>query len=131
MRKKYAGSLTVEAVYIVPIVWLTVAAGIIILFYFHDKNIISSCAYETAVIGSTMERNGGEELAEELESAFQERIGDKCIFFGSIYAEVTVKETEVEVRARAARKGIKVQVIHRAAVTEPEEKIRDIRRITG
>ena len=40
---------------------LILVSSLLLLFYFHDKNIISSCAYETAVIGSTKarEREGG------------------------------------------------------------------------
>ena len=64
-----------------PLVGLILVSSLLLLFYFHDKNIISSCAYETAVIGSTKAREREGADAALLQQAFRERIRGKCIFF--------------------------------------------------
>lgn len=45
-----------EAACLMPLVGLLLVSTVLLLFYFHDKNIIASCAYETAAIGSTKAR---------------------------------------------------------------------------
>ena len=81
LKKKYQGSLTVEAAYLMPVIGMILAVSILALFYFHDKNIISSCAYETAVVGSTKAREKDGVSPDILIRAFQERIHGKCILF--------------------------------------------------
>ena len=64
------GSLTVEAACLMPLVGLILVSSILLYFYFHDKNIISSCAYETAVVGSTKAREKEGVEASLLNQAF-------------------------------------------------------------
>ena len=64
-----------------PVIGMILAVSILALFYFHDKNIISSCAYETAVVGSTKAREKDGVSPDILIRAFQERIHGKCILF--------------------------------------------------
>lgn len=125
------GSLTVEAACLMPLVGLILVSSILLLFYFHDKNIISSCAYETAVVGSTKAREKEGVEASLLNQAFQERIQGKCIFFPGASADIQVGEDKITVTASASRRYIRLQIVQRAAVTEPEDYIRRIRRITG
>jgi len=50
--KTLKGSMTIEASYVVPIVFLVFVVIIYSTFYFHDKNIIKGSLYEVeAVIG--------------------------------------------------------------------------------
>ena len=130
-NRTFKGSLTVEAAFLMPLVGLILVSSLLLLFYFHDKNIISSCAYETAVIGSTKAREREGADAALLQQAFRERIRGKCIFFPGAEAQIEVGEEEITVRASAARRGLHLQVEQRAAVTDPEEHIRDLRRLTG
>ena len=123
------GSLTVEAALLMPLVGLLLVSSILLFFYFHDKNIISSCAYETAVIGSTKAREKDGVEASLLDQAFQERMQGKCIFFPGARADIRVGDEEVTVTASAARGYFRLQVVQRAAVTEPEDHIRRMRRI--
>lgn len=131
MGKGCKGSLTVEAAYLMPLVGLILVSSILLLFYFHDKNIISSCAYETAVIGSTKAREKEGVEASVLNQAFQERLRGKCIFFSGASADIQIEEDEITVRADSSRRMMTLSVVQRAAVTEPEDHIRNIRRITG
>ena len=123
------GSLTVEAALLMPLVGLLLVSSVLLFFYFHDKNIISSCAYETAVIGSTKAREKDGVEASLLDQAFQERMQGKCIFFPGARADIRVGDEEVTVTASAARGYFRLQVVQRAAVTEPEDHIRRMRRI--
>ena len=131
LKKKYQGSLTVEAAYLMPVIGMILAVSILALFYFHDKNIISSCAYETAVVGSTKAREKDGVSPDILIRAFQERIHGKCIFFPGARADIQVEDETITVSAYASRKYFSLRVVQRAAVTEPEDHIRRIRRITG
>ena len=70
MKKKQNGSFTIEASFVVPIILMVFMASVYIIFYFHDKNILSGAVYETAVVGSG--RKGYEK--EELEAYFRRRI---------------------------------------------------------
>lgn len=129
LKKKYQGSLTVEAAYLMPVIGMILAVSILALFYFYDKNIISSCAYETAVVGSTKAREKDGISPDILIRAFQERIHGKCILFPDAAVEVQVKENMILVHAYSRRKGMTVSTEHRMKVTDPEKYIRDLRRI--
>lgn len=129
LKKKYQGSLTVEAAYLMPVIGMILAVSILALFYFHDKNIISSCAYETAVVGSIKAREKDGVSPDILIRAFQERIHGKCILFPDAAVEVQVKENLILVHAYSRRKGMTVSAEHRMKVTDPEKYIRDLRRI--
>lgn len=129
LKKKYQGSLTVETAYLMPVIGMILAVSILALFYFHDKNIISSCAYETAVVGSTKAREKDGVSPDILIRAFQERIHGKCILFPDAAVEVQVKENLILVHAYSRRKGMTVSAEHRMKVTDPEKYIRDLRRI--
>lgn len=120
-----------EAACLMPLVGLLLVSTVLLLFYFHDKNIIASCAYETAVIGSTKAREKEGVDASLLNQAFQQRIQGKCIFFPGGRADIQVEDETITVSAYASRKYFSLRVVQRAAVTEPEDHIRRIRRITG
>lgn len=109
------------------------------IFYYHDKNIIAGAAYETAVVGSNKAREkpdsqtgsgdrSGTDVA-ELETLFQSRVNGKCILLSTIQGQVTVEGDEVCVRAQGTWRKMKVSVEKRAVITEPEKKLRDIKKI--
>lgn len=129
MRKKgLEASFTVEMSAVAPLCLLLVAACILVFFYFHDKNILSGAAYETATTGSIKAREKDEVEPGELEALFAQRTGGKCILFAGAGAEVSVTEEEVAVNVTASGGGMRLSLCRKAAVTEPEKKIRNIRR---
>ena len=67
--------------------------------------------------------------AAELETLFQSRLNGKCILLSTIQGQVTVEGDEVCVRAQGTWRKMKVSVEKRAAITEPEKKLRDIKKI--
>lgn len=126
---KLNGSMTVEMSFIMPVILLLVMQCITAAFYFHDKNIISGAAYETAVVGSTKAREEGGAEEGELMALFQERVGGKCILFPGADAGISVSDTAVVVTASASRKRMGISVIKKARITDSEKYIRDMRRI--
>lgn len=122
---------TVEMSLIAPLILFLLMSSIFGVFYFHDKNIIAGAVYETVAVGGTKAREKEKADAGELEQLFQERIKGKCILLGEVSASVSVSDGEIEVTADGYGRGMKVSVSRRIYVTEPEKKIRDIRRIKG
>lgn len=120
---------TVEMSYLMPVILLVILSSIFGTFYFYDKNIISGAAYETAVVGCTKAREGTGADAEELEALFYERTGDKCILFRRVEAVLLIGEEEIEIQGTGTVRGMTVSVRKSMPVTEPEKKIRDIRRL--
>lgn len=128
--KRWArGSMTVEMSFLMPMILLMIMSGILASFYFHDKNIIAGAAYETAVVGSTKMREEKGVTTAELQALYQERIGGKCILFPESKARISLAEEEISVEAEGKRGRFGVSVSKKAAVTKPEEHIRNLRRI--
>lgn len=120
---------TVEMSFLMPMILLLIMSSIFGVFYYHDKNIISGAAYEAVAVGSTKAREKGGADESEVEAVFRERLENKCILFGRIIVSAAVRENEVEITGTASKRGMKVSVTKRMRITEPERKIRDIRRM--
>lgn len=123
------GSMTVEMSFLMPIILLLIMSSILAAFYYHDKNILAGAAYETAVVGSAKMREKDEVTAGELKALFRERVGRKCILFAGSSASVSIEKAEICVKASAFKGRFGLTVIKKAAITEPENHIRDIRRV--
>lgn len=122
------GSITVEMSFLMPMILFLILSCILAVFYYHDKNIISGAAYETAVVGSTKAREREGVTAEELQELFEQRLQGKCILFPGVRAKIGVGEKEIKVEVRASWNRIQMATVKYASVTEPETYIRDIRR---
>lgn len=133
---------TVEMSFLMPVILLLIMSSMYAFFYYHDKNIISGAAYETAVVGSNKAREQGNRTVgnasggkgvdvSELEILFQNRVHGKCILMTNIQGQINVSEDEICVQAQAVWKNMRLNIEKRAAVTEPEKKLRDIRKIKG
>ena len=126
---KLKGSMTVEMSFLMPMIMFLIMGCILAVFYYHDKNVLSGAAYETAVAGSTRmrERDGIDEG--ELEALYADRTEGKCILFAGSSAQVSVGEKEIVVEATAQKGRFMLSVLKKAAVTDPEKYIRDRRRM--
>lgn len=129
---------TVEMSFLMPVIMLLVMSSMYVFFYYHDKNVISGAAYETAVVGSNkarekkngkVENTGNGADAAELKTLFQNRVNGKCILLSEIHSQVSISEDEICVQAWASWKKLRLNVEKRAAVTEPEKKLREIKKI--
>lgn len=129
--KKLKASATVELVYIMPVIFLAFIALVYILFYLHDKNIISGAAYETAVVGCQKLRWDEEDTEEQMRKLFRERTAGKLLFFARADAELVIEKDMVTVKARAAKRRMSIYTEQRCSVTKPEKFIRDMRKIHG
>ena len=119
---------TVEMSFLMPVILLMIMSSIFGMFYYHDKNIICGAAYETAAVGSTKarERDG---IEEEIRALFEERIRGKCILFDRMEVTVSMEEKEIEVTVTASKRKMRLSVLKRMRITDPESKIRNIRRL--
>ena len=127
--KDLKGSMTVEMSFLMPVILLLIMSGILGAFYFHDKNILAGAAYETAIVGSTKIREKDHITVGELESLYQERTGRKCILFAGSSVRINIEKTQICVAASARKGHFGLSVIKKAAVTEPENYIRNIRKV--
>lgn len=130
MRKdELKASLTIEMSFLVPVILFIFMEIVLAVFYYHDKNILNGAAYEAVVVGSSKIRIEDKINEDELESFLRDRIKGKCIFFISCQTDVSIQEEEVQVNIYARKNGYALSVQKKAAVTEPEKKIRDRRRL--
>lgn len=127
VKRRCGGSTVVEMAYLMPVVLLTWMLIIFALFYYHDKNILAGAAYETAVVGSELLREEKNVPEEKLEQYLQDRIRGKMLFFEGANVEANIGESEIIMRVHASTKGLEVSTEKRAAVTEPEKKIRKMK----
>lgn len=123
-EKRKNGSITVEAACISPLLLLVFVLSIRGTFYYHDKNLILSTAYETAVVCATLSREEGGLDITRAEALFRERIRGKLILFGSTEVSVSEEAEELTVSVNAAANKMEISARARAKLTEPEEKIR-------
>lgn len=123
------GSITVEMSFLMPVIFMIFVLCVQGAFYFHDKNILSGAAYEASVVASTKLREEVPVTEAQIVSLCNDRIQGKCILFGQWKTEVTIGEKELTVSVRANKRYMRISVEKRAAITRPEKKIRDIRRL--
>lgn len=132
MRKAvrtYQASMTVEMSVLMPLVLMIVMLSILATFYYHDKNVLQGAAYETAVVGSTKMREREIPTESKLKTLCEERIGRKCIFFGRTRVKVAMEEEEIIINVTAKKRWFQLKIEQKAKITEPEKKIRDVRRL--
>lgn len=127
-NRKLRAYLTVEMTFIATSILLLFMGIVLVIFYCHDKNIISGVAYETAVTGSIKMREKEGITEEELSSFCKGRLKGKLIFLTNQLVDISILKEEVIVEISASKKGYSVSTVKRAAITIPENKIRNIRR---
>ena len=125
MKSKVRGSMTVEATVIIPLILGMVMCLFFVLFYYHDKNVISAIAHETVVYAC----RGDEISIEETENYFQERIGEKLLLFPGVYTDISIEQDVLRFEGVARKHGMTLKVKMKMKRTEPEKYIRNIRRI--
>lgn len=125
MRRYFKASVTIEAAVIIPLVIFIFGGILTILFYYHDKNIITGAVYEIAVLGSSEDEIVKEELGTEL----QERVNRKLLLFSTIYVDIQIEETSLKIYCRSSKNGMMLYVQVSMSRTNPETFIRNIRKI--
>ncbi|HAX51293.1 TadE/TadG family type IV pilus assembly protein [Muricomes intestini] len=120
---KLKASITVEMAYVLPTVILLLLLTIYTVFYYHDKNVLIGAAGETAILGAQMERQKEENKA-DLHSFYRERVKGKLIFLHLTGIEVSKNKGDMAVTAQAGKGRMRVSVVQKAVIPEPEKDIR-------
>lgn len=123
-RQGLKGVITVELSYLFPMILMIFLTVVYTTFYFHDKNILIGAAGETAVLGAQLERKPDENGRTDLMGFYQEKIRGKLILFSGAEASVDTTRRWVEVSAYAERGWMRLRVVQRAALAQPETAIR-------
>ncbi|MFQ7311362.1 TadE family protein [Sellimonas sp.] len=130
VRKKYQrGSFTVEAAILTSIILFILYGIILILFYYHDKNILTGAAYETAAVAARKNSMEPPFQEEDIEKLLKERISGKMIFFRGAEVQSECQNNYVWISVQASRNIMRIKAEVTSAVTEPQKKIRDIRKL--
>lgn len=127
IKMRCKGSTVVEMSYLAPVVLLVWMAVIFGLFYYHDKGILTGAAYETAVVTSELWNADSEEKQRQAKDYFAQRIRGKTLFFGGAEMECIADDNKITIKANASKKKLSLKVEASAAVTKPEEKIRNLK----
>ena len=93
------------------------------VFYYHDKAVLNGAAAETAVLGAQAERRK-ETKEYDLEKIFHERTEGKLIFLTGANVTVQKDEKEMMVSVSAQKNLMRLSICQKAAIVNPEEKIR-------
>lgn len=108
-----------------PLAVAMFAVMIMALFYYHDKNIVIGAAYEIVTVGC----DHSEFTKEELEVQLQERLDRKLLLFSKIYVEIQMEKSKLMMQCRAIQRGMTLNAQVSMCRTEPENYIRNIRRL--
>ncbi|MDL2249156.1 hypothetical protein M2145_001693 [Lachnospiraceae bacterium PF1-21] len=122
-RKTVKGSFTIEMTYLMGIFAFVFITVIYTIFYFHDKAVLNSAAYECAVVGSMKARKKDFEK-EELEVLLRERVNGRCLFLTVSAEKVTLDEKRVLVELLGSKGPAKVAIRQEAAITYGEDTLR-------
>lgn len=129
--KKVKGSATIEMAYMMPVVFLVFISFLYILFYLHDKNIICGAGYETLIVGCQKLRWEEDDVEEQMEKVFRQRIKGKLIFFSRVRVNVVREKEVLIVKAYAGKNGMKIRMEQKRNIVRPETSIRNLRWLHG
>lgn len=115
----------IEAAVIIPIVLMVFVIILTILFYYHDKNIIASVAYETALCGSSND----EQTKELLEQYCQKKLQGRLLIFSNVLCRIDFTDEYVSVECSTYRKGMSIHLKRTMSCSNPEHYIRTMRKI--
>ncbi len=123
MRRSVKGSFTIEMTYIMGLFALVFIAIITIMFYFHDKAVLNSAAYECAVVGSVKARDK-EFKKEELEMLVRERVNARCLFLQVSEERVSLDKKRVVIEVTGSKGLARVTVKKEAGINQAEDTLR-------
>ncbi len=122
-KKDMKASTVIEMSYIMPVFLFLFLLIMYTVFYYHDKAVLNGAAAETAVLGAQVERRK-ETKEYDLEKIFHERTEGKLIFLTGANVTVQKDEKEITVSVSAQKNLMRLSICQKAAIVNPEEKIR-------
>ena len=123
LKKDMKASTVIEMSYIMPVFLFLFLLIMYTVFYYHDKAVLNGAAAETAVLGAQAERRK-ETKEYDLEKIFHERTEGKLIFLTGANVTVQKDEKEITVSVSAQKNLMRLSICQKAAIVNPEEKIR-------
>lgn len=125
MKKYVRGTFTIEASIIVPMILAMFSLVIIMLFYFHDKNVVTAITHETLAMGCSKE----EVSEEELEKYFLSRLNGKLILFPMPVVNANMDGEQIHMECTAKKEKMRLYVEMEMKHTDPEKHIWKLRRL--
>ena len=122
-KKDMKASTVIEMSYIMPVFLFLFLLIMYTVFYYHDKAVLNGAAAETAVLGAQAERRK-ETKEDDLEKISHERTEGKLIFLTGANVTVQKDEKEITVSVSAQKNLMRLSICQKAAIVNPEEKIR-------
>lgn len=118
------GSATVEALYIVPVIFLVFMVAVYLSFFFHDKNVLQGLVYEATLIGSSQYHSDGQIDEEEIREFIEEKSKEKLLFFPIPQVEIAFSSDEIWVYAMSSKGSMEIDVEKEFPLVSPEMVIR-------
>lgn len=125
MRKELPASITVEAALIVPVILFVFGVLLNLLFYYHDKNVVTAVSHDTASYGSYLEEPNEANLKQYLATQLQ----GKLLLFQTVQSDIQVKENQIIVCCKTQKNGMLIEAECSVNRTEPQAYIRKLRKI--
>ena len=125
MKGYVKGTFTIEASIIVPAILLMFSLIVTMLFYFHDKNLVSALTHETLAMGCSW----GEISEEEIEKYFLSRLHGKLILFPQPTVDVNIDGEQIQMECTAKKERMRLHVEMEMTHTDPEQHIWKLRRL--
>lgn len=123
--KKKNGTITIEAAVVVPLILMVFYMIMTLLFYYHDKNVVSAITHEALVMNC-----GKEEIeTHEVRRYIEKRIEKKMFLFENICSEVEISDTEISITCSAKKNQMLLNIRQKMRKTDPKNYIWRLRRI--
>lgn len=95
IKKKYKGSYTVEASFLLPMILTVIVLIIYMSFFLHDRAVLQSAAYTSALRGSQM--ISGEKVFSEVENSAKKLIANRLIGTDDVQTTIDISGDDVKV----------------------------------
>ena len=123
-KKSIRANTTIQMAYIIPMFLLIFVLMLYILFYYHDKIILTGTAGETAVLGAQFERRSDKSEQVSLEEFCRKRSKNKLIMFSDFTIDISKGAEEVIVEISGKAKGMHLHIQQKAKIMDTEKRLR-------
>ncbi len=117
-------SATIEATYIMPIIFLIYIVAIFLAFYYHDKIIISGICFETSIIAGQQSRIQETVEVQILEDYIYKESKEKLLLFPPGEVSIERQDNQVIVTIQLNHREITVFTKHQVNTKLPETILR-------
>lgn len=120
-------SVTVEAAFLIPMLFMLISGTIMLIFYYHDKVVLQATAHETVTVLSE-----NDEITEEMvESYFRETVEKRLLLFRTLSLDVNIESETLTLRCDSMRKRMRLEIEASMKRTDPEVWVRTKNKLVG